>query len=114
MTCGRCAAGEAWCGTSDAHDVKDVMDDIIASTVPHDPLRAYTIELAVNDILAHLAERGMVVLGADGEPLDMRPAMRALGQAATDSPGWGASWLAELSVTGPLADACLAAAEVEG
>ena len=30
------------------------------------------------EALAHLAERGMVVFGPDGEPLDVRPALRAL------------------------------------
>lgn len=100
-------------------NVKGELDDIIASSVPHDPLRAYTIEVAVNQIIAHLAERGMVVLGPDGEPLDVRPALRALADQAMDGANWAAPydsatlWLGSAGITGPLADACIAAAEVE-
>ena len=77
-------------------------------------------------VFACAAERGMVVLGPDGEPLDVRPVLRALGEAA-----WPFKWttrngrfhaenrpgalrrLAATNVTGPLASACLAAAEME-
>lgn len=58
-------------------------------------------------VLAHLAERGMVVLGPDGEPLDVRPALRAARM-------WGGSAaLASFGITGPLASTCLAAAETD-
>lgn len=72
-------------------------------------------------LIAHLAERGMVVLGPDGEPLNVRPALRACGCEAhkhgdDDSPigDTPLRWLEIVhGITGPLADACLAAAEVE-
>jgi hypothetical protein len=64
--------------------------------------------------LAHLAERGMVVLGPDGEPLDVRPALRALECWAQERRGGAHNWLTANGLPSPLADACLAAAEVEG
>ena len=66
----------------------------------------------VDAVLAHLAERGMVVLGPDGEPLDVRPALRDLAEAyeIPKRADWVA-WLAE-SLSAPLAEACVAAAEV--
>ena len=64
--------------------------------------------------LAHLAERGMVVLGPDGEPLDVRPALRLQGRYADLVAGkQGSEWLAKRGLSWQLADACLAAAEVE-
>jgi hypothetical protein len=68
-------------------------------------------------VLAHLAERGMVVLGPDGEPLDVRPLVRTVMRSARRERGRFtdiATWL--MNTEGyepPLADACLAAAEVE-
>lgn len=72
----------------------------------------------------HLAERGMVILGPDDEPLDVRPALKGHGYIALDyaderydypdSPahrGEAMKWLTDRGITGPLADACLAAAE---
>lgn len=89
--------------------------------------------LDVDTILEFLAERGMVVLGPDGEPLDVRPALRVLGSSAAAecrdiyrSMDATATPLPEYVVCGAigllirdgmptdLADACLAAAEVEG
>ena len=67
-------------------------------------------------VLAHLAERGMVVLGPDGEPIDVRPALRALELISRTSkshhPEDPVYVLMCAGITGPLADACLAAAEV--
>lgn len=63
--------------------------------------------------LAFLAERGFLVLGPDGEPIDVRPALRDLAKAyeIPKRAEWVA-WLAE-SIPAPLAEACVAAAEVE-
>ena len=63
--------------------------------------------------LAFLAERGMVVLGPDSEPLDVRPAVAEAGR------GWCCEECAVEFYVGErdwpryLADACIAAAEVE-
>lgn len=69
-------------------------------------------------VLAHLAGRGMVVLDPDGEPLDVRPALRALGHITIHQWNDGSRLvaradLAHYRITGPLASACLAAAETE-
>ena len=73
--------------------------------------------------LAFLAERGFLVLGPDGEPIDVRPALRALGRMAWEMVvhhrdataeqlrGAALTHLWAWGVTGPLADTCLAAAE---
>lgn len=84
-------------------------------------------KIVADRLIAHLAERGMVVPGPDGEPQVLTPLLRALGDEA-----WPFKWttingrfhsenrpgalrrLAEQGITGPLAAACLAAAEVEG
>ena len=100
------------------------IDEIVCETVD-------TVDIAPR-VLAHLAERGFLVLGPDGEPIDVRPALRALGDmsaslADQDSPfivvdgveregtpdELQRTCLTEFGVTGPLADVCLAAAEVE-
>lgn len=100
-------------------NVKDELAELYAPGCIGKEQATFIIEL--------LAERGRVVLGPDGEPLRIVDALRALGDDA-----WPAKWqtskgrfhadyrpsalrrLAEQGITGPLADACLAAAEVEG
>lgn len=70
---------------------------------------------------AYLAERGMVVLGPDGEPIDVRPALRALGLDARNIHEHALELFGHSDIRhcarrlapGPLADACLAAAEVK-
>lgn len=87
-----------------------------ATTIPP-PCPLHRQQIGV--VLANLAERGMVIPGPDGEPLDVRPALadywkytRALGPVSNAE---NRAWLIEKRhITGPLADACLAAAEVEG
>lgn len=75
-------------------------------------------------IFPHLAERGMVVFGPDGEPLDVRSALRALGewafsQAHPMAPAERRRRVAldclrrRYGITGDLAAVCLAAVEVE-
>jgi hypothetical protein len=65
-------------------------------------------------VLAHLAERGMVVLGPDGEPLRIVEALRLLAWWASERKGGRHTWLTMNGLSSELADACLAAAEVEG
>jgi len=107
--------------------IRDELVDVIAGEMD-DPSGACQAAPAV---LAHLAERGMVVLGPDGEPIDVRPALRALGldawltaangfQEDVDPHGLGYNLRAQAltvlehqNITGPLADAGLAAEEVE-
>jgi hypothetical protein len=43
-----------------------------------------TYEALIDDYTAHLAERGMVVLGPDGEPLDVRPLLALTIDERTD------------------------------
>ena len=70
-------------------------------------------EVSIAAAIDFLAERGMVVLGPDGEPIDVRPALWALGRMAPWDDADDHSWLAHRGITDTLADACLAAAEVE-
>jgi hypothetical protein len=81
--------------------VIDEIADEIWGVMPE--VTRWRVEDAAKAVLVYLAERGMVVLGPDGELLDVRPALRAL---------------RELSIcfADPhafLDDACLAAAEEE-
>ncbi len=88
--------------------IRDELEDVAINARPD----LYGMSAAIADVVDHLAERGMVVLGPDG-PIDMRPALRALGQYAGAHRGGTHKWLMRHGVPGPLADACLAAAEVE-
>ena len=98
-------------------NVKDELHRVLSDAdLDEDAIGGY---VAMADAaIAHLAERGFLVLGPDGEPIDVRPALRALGLRADewDHPAIGWSALEALNswgIEGPLADACLAAAEVE-
>lgn len=95
-----------------------IRDEVIAergwTTLSPAEAKAY-----VDAVIARLAADGVVVLGPDGEPLDVRPALAGLrgltARYARQPVGVIArlEWLYQVGITGPLADACLAAAEVE-
>lgn len=95
--------------------------DELVDTIAHDLSGRYSAATRdravaiVDGVLDHLAAEGMVVLGPDGEPLDVRPALRLQGRYADLVAGKrGSEWLAQRGLSWQLADACLAAAEVDG
>ena len=100
-------------------DFDDIADDWMGTVVYAYDERYEILEglFGPNGIaLRYLAERGMVVLGPDGEPLDVRPLL-AMARSwskfaglADMAPG---SWLVREGLPADLADACLAADEVE-
>ncbi len=98
-----------------ADNVKDELAWIFAN--------ANYAEEIVEGAFTFLAERGMVVLGPDGEPIDVRPALRAIAWVAANETDFESEHdssevfeaLESYGIGPLLAAACygLAAAEVE-
>lgn len=96
--------------------MSDNVRDELATELSAIGIRTEHVVRIIDYLLANLAERGMVVLGPDGEPLDVRPLL-AMARSwskfaglADMAPG---SWLVREGLPADLADACLAADEVE-